>query len=257
MGSLLHPGLQHAARIPGMRALVYVAEALRFRGRHGGPLRWPALAAEYGRWRDDQRRHVQPLARGIPWLTFGAIEFLEQRLRPDMRVFEYGSGDSTIFFASRVAAVFSVEHDPAWSRHVTDALAARGLTTATTLLVEPSPGGDAAAGDPADPDAYTSSDAGCAGRNFRAYAAAIDSHADGEFDVILIDGRARPSCLKHALPKLRPGGLLVLDNAERPSYSYIHNRLDALGWPRYDFSGAGPASRHFWKTAAWDRPLSG
>lgn len=43
----------------------------------------------------------------IPWMVFGCIDFLDDWLKPDMRVFEYGSGGSTLFFANRVSNVFN------------------------------------------------------------------------------------------------------------------------------------------------------
>lgn len=64
--------------------------------------------------------------------------------------------------------------------------------------------------------------------NFKAYASAIDAYPDGHFDVVMVDGRARTSCLVHALPKLRKGGLSILDNAEREHYTVKSAVLDRL-----------------------------
>src|SRR5690348_4410793 len=54
----------------------------------------------------------------IPWITYPAIRFLAGRVEPHFRVFEFGSGLSTLWWAQRVAHVVSVEHDPAWHRSV-------------------------------------------------------------------------------------------------------------------------------------------
>jgi hypothetical protein len=212
------------------------------------------LIAEYAEWRESLKHRRPPVADHGPWLTFGAIHFLESRLDRRARVFEYGSGGSTIFLASRARQVFSVEHDRNWSNEITQTVESLGLKNATVLLVEPSLDSCASPNEPGDPDAYVSSDSRFAGKTFRAYAAAIDEHADGEFQVILLDGRARPSCFKHALQKLAPGGIIMLDNAERVHYRYIHRTLDDLGWRRHDLTGAGPYNRNFWNTTAWDRP---
>ena len=40
-------------------------------------------------------------------------------------------------------------------------------------------------------------------------------------DFALVDGRRRLACTKMVLPKIKPGGILILDNAER----YIANRI--------------------------------
>ena len=55
---------------------------------------------------------------------------------------------------------------------------------------------------------------GFAGLDFAAYVDRIDDVA-GDLDLVVIDGRAREACLDRALPRLAPGGLVVLDNVER------------------------------------------
>lgn len=48
------------------------------------------------------------------------------------------------------------------------------------------------------------------------------------FDLILVDGRARRFCLSAGWRLLRPGGVLVLHDAQRPQY---HDVLFSLGRP--------------------------
>ena len=43
-------------------------------------------------------------------------------------------------------------------------------------------------------------------------------------DVIAVDGRDRVNCVKHAMPKLKPGGVLVLDDSHRPRYREAFER---------------------------------
>ena len=50
----------------------------------------------------------------IPWFTYSAIRFIESRLKKDHTIFEFGSGNSTIWFSNRCAHVISVEHEEAW-----------------------------------------------------------------------------------------------------------------------------------------------
>jgi hypothetical protein len=54
----------------------------------------------------------------IPWMNYGAINFLEERLGADLNIFEYGSGNSTIFFAALVNTVTSLECDHGWYEYV-------------------------------------------------------------------------------------------------------------------------------------------
>ncbi|MBI5865098.1 MAG: hypothetical protein HZB38_11445 [Planctomycetes bacterium] len=101
---------------------------------------------------------------------------------------------------------------------------------------------------------YASSDPRYPGRTFEAYVRAIDQHPDATFDVILVDGRARPACIQHAIPKLKPSGWLVLDNADREHYQAAIRLL--LGrWERRDFAGPIPYTEHFVCTTAWQRRI--
>jgi predicted O-methyltransferase YrrM len=183
----------------------------------------------------------------VPWVTFGAIEFLGAFLTGRMRVFEYGCGGSTLYFARRALQVTSVEHDPSWHSAVGRRLAEKGLTNVELVLAEPR---GATAADPADPDGYASDDGRCRGKSFEDYARVIERFPDASLDVVLIDGRARPSCLKHARAKVSPGGALILDNTER---AYYLRRAGALagGLARLDFPGPCPFARQFTQTTVW------
>ena len=50
----------------------------------------------------------------LPWLTYSFIDFITQRLSNKFNVFEFGSGNSTLFFAKKVKEITSVEHDIEW-----------------------------------------------------------------------------------------------------------------------------------------------
>jgi predicted O-methyltransferase YrrM len=210
----------------------------------------------YRRWRRDALRSSSPLEEGLPWVTYEGRAFLRRIMLPGKRVFEFGSGGSTIFAAERVAELVTAEHDREWADRVADEVKRRGLRNWRLLLGEPqtSDGPEAPESDSADPRVYRSSDPEYRDYHFRDYAASIDEFPEGYFDVIMIDGRARPSCFVHALPRLNAGGYLVLDNAERDEYRTIHQQLADLGWEKQDFSGPGPYCRYFWSTCAWRKP---
>ena len=46
---------------------------------------------------------------GYPWLTYSAIIALEEVIKPDFKILEFGSGGSTVFFADNAKSVFSFE----------------------------------------------------------------------------------------------------------------------------------------------------
>jgi hypothetical protein len=65
-------------------------------------------------WRRTRSQNADSLHTHVPWLAFGAIDYLEQWLTNDMEVFEYGSGSSTLYFSKRAKRVTSVEHNEHW-----------------------------------------------------------------------------------------------------------------------------------------------
>ncbi len=250
--SSLHDTLVRLApRSAALRLAVYLREMARL-GRSAGPGPLGGWMREFPRWQRTIRSGVSPLQAQTPWITYGAIRFVEELLRPEMRVFEYGAGGSTLFFAARVREGVSVEHDPAWAQAVRAALAERGRTNWKVQLVEPVADDNGA--DPADPDGYASSDPPSAGRSFRAYAAAIEAFPPASFDLVVIDGRARPSCFRHAWPRVTPGGWLLLDNAERATYGRVHVELERMGWSKRCFPGPTPYAFNFSETCLWQRP---
>ncbi len=200
----------------------------------------------------------ESLARGrnalhdrLPWITFEAQGYMMSVLRSNALVFEYGSGGSTLFYTKMASHVVSVEHDPEWYKRVAAALLEEGITNCEYLLVEPEVGGEADA-DPSDPQAYLSTSKAHSGCRFFEYAAAIERYPDDVFDLIAVDGRARPPCLYHARRKVRPGGYLLLDNSDREDYRKAKQLL--ADWEHRDFWGPGLYNLYFWQTTVWERP---
>jgi len=150
---------------------------------------------------------VDALARlDVAWWTFDSVDRVSDFLasRPGARVFEWGSGASTLWLAARAGSVRSVEHDRGWA----DVLQPRLPANASLSVVPPEPSAAPAVG---------SAKPGHAGLDFAAYVAAIDA-TDGDYDVIVIDGRAREACLERAVGRLAPDGLIVFDNVDRQRY---------------------------------------
>ena len=127
-----------------------------------------------------------------PWLTPAAIDLLATLLRPADRGAEFGSGRSTVWFADRVAALTSVEHDPRWHAAVTAKLKDRGIGNVDYILA------------PEDQPMERGGDS--------AYARTALSFADASLDFALVDGHYRDYSAKFILPKIKPGGMLIIDN---------------------------------------------
>lgn len=130
----------------------------------------------------------KPAPEGVvpdkPWLSPEVIDFLGGLLTPDMRVLEHGSGGSTLWFAERVKKVWAVENDPVWF----DAVKAKAPKNVVMRLQAPG----------------------------------SLPKLPGDFDLILIDGvpvEDRALWLKAAPALLKPDGVIVLDNYNRPEYA--------------------------------------
>lgn len=130
----------------------------------------------------------------IPWYTYPAIRFLEPRVRPEFSVFEYGAGNSTLWWAKRVAEVMSFEHSREWFDRISGSAPANASIQC--------------------PEDYISAPV-------------------GQFDVIVIDGIERPECARAALPALKPDGVFIWDNSEEePDFACLpgFRRLDFWGF---------------------------
>jgi hypothetical protein len=166
-------------------------------------------------------------------------------------VFEWGSGGSTVWLAEvlKVERLVSVEHDADWFEEVGAVMRERGLE-ADRRLVPPEPG--EVGPDPSEPSHYRSASTEVGpGRNWRRYAGAIDG--EGGFDLVLVDGMARASCLWHGASHVRPGGWLALDNTGDRPY-YLAKTLHLFeGWDRVDVTGWGPILGYQWTCTLFRR----
>lgn len=183
----------------------------------------------------------------VPWFPHKATEFLLDILKPNMRVFEWGSGESTVFSAKRVTEIISVEHNKKCFFDLGELLIQHGITNCIPLYILPE--GGEIGHDNSCPAAYFSG--GFPGFNFRKYASAINQYKE-PFDLIVIDGRARPSCILHGYKRVTPGGFLLLDNSDR---DYYHPTMELVkNWEKHIFFDHGPYLRDPWECTIWRNP---
>jgi predicted O-methyltransferase YrrM len=149
-------------------------------------------------------------ALDVPWWTFESSALVDAFLRGrrGARVFEWGSGASTLWLARRSASVTAVEHDGAWAAEVRGLLGAAPSVDLRVVPAVPARG---------VPGEARSQKEGATDLDFRAYVDTIDE-VGGRFDLVVVDGRAREECLVRALAHLADDGLVVLDNVERARY---------------------------------------
>jgi len=165
---------------------------------------------------------VDAEGRPLPWINYPAIDFLARRAKPDMSVFEYGCGHSTLWWAARVREVIACDHDREWIERIRPR-APRNVTLRHVALER---GGD-----------YCQVVAGYPGR----------------FDIVVIDGRDRVNCARHALTGLKRGGVIVWDNTDRKEYRPGFETLAAAGFRRVEFTGMAPSLNEKLETSVFYR----
>ena len=142
-----------------------------------------------------------------PLLCQEAIDRFEEIINKNSVVLEFGSGASTLWLAERVGVLISIEHDEEWHNEVIKKLAHSDHVV--VHLVKP--------------EHYTGVPA---------------NYPDASFDFVFVDcfDHYRIPCLKSSLPKLKPGGWLVVDDTNWPMLKSV---VSVLGrkWEREDYSG--------------------
>ena len=170
------------------------------------------------RWSSTFEQGRNSVVDELPWINFAALDYLKQQLRPDFKVFEFGGGGSTLFFCKNVAEVATVEDHAEWFKTLTETVQSKGYQNWQGFFVSPEPVSGSAPRAHTNPADFKSSIQSLENMSFEKYARSIDQYPEAYFDLILVDGRARPSCIQQAIPRLKKGGLLVVDNTERPYY---------------------------------------
>jgi hypothetical protein len=185
------------------------------------------------------------LALDLCWWTFAAQDAVAAHLaaRPGARVFEYGSGASTVWLARRAAEVHSVEHDLGWAETMRSQLADR--SNVHLRAVAPTRRRSTIGEAPSGRRGYADAD-------FADYVRAIDD-VPGTCDVIVIDGRSRASCLDHARARLAPDGLIVFDDPHRARYRAA---IASCGLEVTHFRGLKPCLPYRDGTALLRRPTA-
>lgn len=163
---------------------------------------------------------------GTPWTSPASITFFKKALTKDMTGFEYGSGRSTKFFASRLKHLVSLEHDQSWYERVKHDLEKDKINNVEYHLVEKKES-------TTETEETVTLQGSSLSHNFLdcfyTYSGFISRFPDNHFDFILVDGRARIDCIVRSIPKLKAGGILVLDNSERERYVKAFDLLRT--WP--------------------------
>lgn len=165
-----------------------------------------------------QTREGDPL----PWLTYASIQFLEPRIHADFHVFEFGCGQSTLWWANRVSRVMSCEHDLKWAERFYKIVPKNVRLIHVPLDIN--------------------------GKYCLAAA-----QASGWPHIIVIDGRDRINCAIQSAKCLDIYGVIIWDNTERERYAPGKKWLSERGFRELEFWGLGPINADEWCTSIFYR----
>lgn len=159
----------------------------------------------------------------IPWYTYPSIEYLNQFDYSNKQVFEFGCGNSSLWWANHAKNVISVEEKKDWY----ETRLQFGKQNLKLLLKE----------------------------SEKDYCDSILKY-ENLFDVIIIDGDPnRFECTKNAIEKIAENGIIILDNSDRAAefdeYKKSVELLKEKEFTQIDFYGFGPLNDYCWCTSVF------
>ena len=175
----------------------------------------------------------------LPWFTYAAIRFLEEQVVRELSIFEYGGGQSTLYWADRVQQVVTVDHDPAFKNHLCENLP----PNARVFLIEENASLSRkqqhwVSKHPQfiDPERTVQTyRSGQLNQTFQSYALKLLEFPQDTFDMVIVDGMARALSSWAAIQHFHRGGFIVFDNSDRDFYRPAYELLEQAGYRRIDF----------------------
>lgn len=155
------------------------------------------------------KRSIDKNGKPIPWCTYSFIQFIEPRLTKEMDAFEFGCGNSTLWYAERIKSIKAVEHDQQWANFIQPLLPVNAKIIFRSLMAN---------------DEYSG-----------------EVNIDGKkYHIIIIDGRNRNQCTYQAVQSLAADGIIVFDNSQISEYAPAMEFLHQQNFRRIDFFGMLP-----------------
>jgi hypothetical protein len=179
------------------------------------------LVQSYGQWKTIRDwSSVDKSGAPIPWYTYPTTEFLSHLDLSRFKVFEYGSGNSTLWWAARTKQVTSVEDNQLWYEKIKSSLKEQNVE----YRLE---------------------------KNSQKYF----TMATDDFQIFIVDGKYRRECLSHIvnLKKKDNGVMLIFDNSDWYPNT-VRFLQEKLGWMQIDFHGYGPINNYTWTTSIFVNP---
>ena len=170
----------------------------------------------------ETKRPIDKNGQPVAWYSYSFLKFLENRLTKDLAVFEYGAGNSTIWYAKKVKFVKSVENDKKWVEILTPQLPKNAEVTFRELNQTQDYLHEITI--PAQ--------------------AKSEAKSEAKYDIIVVDGRRRNDCAMFGIDYLTEKGVIILDNSEREDYQPTKDFMKQKGFKQIDFWGIAPIVAH-------------
>lgn len=169
----------------------------------------------------------------VPWMSYPAIDFLRKFLRPEMQIFEFGCGASTLFFSNKVRKVIGLETNPTWLKIIQEKIA---LNCESSKNVE----------------IFLMPD-GLENPQYQSFAADYCKNNNSKFDILIIDSLKRFECAKAAISAISEDGIIILDDSERKNYAKIFRFFEEAGFITTNFFGIAPGQLRVKNTTIFSR----
>ena len=153
-----------------------------------------------------EKRSVDKDGNSVPWIAYPAIDFIKSRIKNDMKVFEYGSGASTSWWARLVKEIDSVEHNEKWFE-----LVQKTKPTNSNVFLE-------------------------TGEEYFSRIVSMDK----KYDIVFIDGLDRNKCVEPSLSGLKENGIIIWDDSQLEEYNSGYEILYKNGFKHLFFTGISP-----------------
>ncbi|MFD2288830.1 methyltransferase domain-containing protein [Pedobacter petrophilus] len=142
----------------------------------------------------------------LPWIPFSAASKLNEIIKPNWIILEIGAGTSTLWLANRSKKVTSIEASKEWFDTLNSKIKSKKIGNIDLRF---------------EWTAEKMSD--------------FNEYPNNHFDLIYIDGGPRELCCINAIPKVKKGGYIYLDNSDSDVLSgkgaeilqdYVNNPLN-------------------------------
>lgn len=168
----------------------------------------------------------------FPWFTNSFLKELAKWDISNWDIFEWGSGYSTLWFSQNCKNLTTIEHSLEWGKAVQASLDKLNIKNVSLKIRKGSKQEDIG-----DNGLETS------------YVEAIEEE-NKKYDCIIIDGIHRNDCAFKAIKHIKPGGIIILDNADQKTIGLNSTPTFEL-LKQYELKSYPQKNHADWKTVYW------